>query len=150
MTSVPTERLLAEIRRHLAAGNKIEAIKHYREATGVGLAEAKGAVERIEAGKAPLASPADAALPGAEASRIKAMIARGETMAAIKFYRKAAGVDLKAAKEAVDALAAQQRATGGAHGAPAVERQRGFGARGIAILLLLIVAAVALVWLLRS
>jgi ribosomal protein L7/L12 len=107
MTSEPTEQLQAEIRRHLAVGNKIEAIKHYREATGVGLAEAKDAVERIEAGKAPLASPADATLPGAEASRIKAMIARGETMAAIKLYRKAAGVDLKAAKEAVDALAAQ-------------------------------------------
>jgi ribosomal protein L7/L12 len=147
MTSEPTEQLQAEIRRHLAVGNKIEAIKHYREATGVGLAEAKDAVERIEAGKAPLASPADATLPDAEASRIKAMIARGETMAAIKLYRKAAGVDLKAAKEAVDALAAQLRRTGGVR---TVERQRGIGARGIAILLLLIVAAAALVWLLRS
>jgi ribosomal protein L7/L12 len=149
MTSEPTEQLLAEIRRHLAAGNKIEAIKHYREATGVGLAEAKGAVERIEAGKAPLASPADAALSGAEASRIKAMIARGEKMAAIKLYRKAADVDLKAAKEAVDALAAQQRATGGAHGARTVERSSGVGPRAIAILVL-ILAAAAFAWLLWS
>ena len=31
------------------AGNKIEAIKLYREATGVGLAEAKQAVEAMEA-----------------------------------------------------------------------------------------------------
>jgi len=30
------------------AGNKIEAIKLYREATGVGLAEAKEAVEALE------------------------------------------------------------------------------------------------------
>jgi ribosomal protein L7/L12 len=148
MTTEPTEPLLAEIRRHLVAGNKIEAIKHYREATGVGLAEAKGAVERIEVGKAPLATPADATLPGAEASRIKAMVARGEKIAAIKLYRRAAGVDLKAAKEAVDALAAQLRATGGAHGARAVERSSGIGARGIAILVL-IAAAAALVWLLQ-
>jgi hypothetical protein len=69
-------------------------------------------------------------------------------MAAIKLYRRAAGVDLKAAKEAVDALAAQLRATGGAHGVRAVERSSGIGARGIAILVL-IAAAAALVWLLQ-
>ena len=32
----------------LRAGNKIEAIKHYRAATGVGLKEAKDAVEALE------------------------------------------------------------------------------------------------------
>jgi ribosomal protein L7/L12 len=149
MTTEPTEQLQAEIRRHLAAGNKIEAIKHYREATGTGLAEAKDAVERIGAGKAPLADPADARLPAAEASRIRAMIMRGETMAAIKLYRKAAGVDLKAAKEAVDALAAQLRAAGGAHGVRTVERSSGLGARAIAVLVL-ILAVAALAWLLWS
>ena len=30
------------------AGNKIQAIKHYREATGVGLKEAKDAVEEFQ------------------------------------------------------------------------------------------------------
>lgn len=34
----------------IEAGNTIEAIKAYREATGVGLAEAKDAVEAIRAG----------------------------------------------------------------------------------------------------
>jgi ribosomal protein L7/L12 len=147
MTAESTEQLQAEIRRHLAAGKKIEAIKHYREATGLGLAEAKAAVERIEAGKAPLADPADTKLPAAEASRIKAMIMRGETMAAIKLYRKAAGIDLKAAKDAVDALAAQLH--GGAQGTRTVERSAGPGARAIAILVL-ILAAAALAWLLWS
>ena len=33
----------------LRAGRKIEAVKVYREATGIGLAEAKDAVDRIEA-----------------------------------------------------------------------------------------------------
>ncbi|MCP4897255.1 MAG: hypothetical protein GY906_09825 [bacterium] len=36
-----------EIEQLLGAGRKIEAIKVYREDTGIGLAEAKGAVERI-------------------------------------------------------------------------------------------------------
>jgi hypothetical protein len=39
---------LAAISDSLFAGRKIEAIKKYRECTGVGLAEAKVAVERIE------------------------------------------------------------------------------------------------------
>src|ERR1700740_2141326 len=34
----------------LRAGNKKQAVKRYREATGVGLAEAKAAVDRAEAG----------------------------------------------------------------------------------------------------
>jgi ribosomal protein L7/L12 len=35
----------------IGSGQKIEAIKRYRELTGSGLAEAKDAVERIEAGR---------------------------------------------------------------------------------------------------
>ena len=34
----------------IQAGNLIEAIKHYREATGLGLAEAKDAVEKLRTG----------------------------------------------------------------------------------------------------
>ena len=37
-----------EIQEALRRGNKIEAIKIYRELTGVGLAEAKQAIERLE------------------------------------------------------------------------------------------------------
>ena len=39
---------MAEIQRLAAEGKKIEAIKHLREATGLGLAEAKQMVEAIE------------------------------------------------------------------------------------------------------
>lgn len=38
-----------QIRSLLLQGNKIEAIKIYREATGLGLAESKSAVEMVEA-----------------------------------------------------------------------------------------------------
>ena len=39
-----------EIRDALQRGNKIEAIKIYRELTGAGLAEAKRAIDQIESG----------------------------------------------------------------------------------------------------
>ena len=40
--------LSPQIQEALRRGNKIEAIKIYRESTGVGLAEAKQAVENLE------------------------------------------------------------------------------------------------------
>jgi hypothetical protein len=42
---------IAEIQRLIHAGNKIEAIKIFREAFGTGLKEAKEAVEAIERGE---------------------------------------------------------------------------------------------------
>lgn len=41
---------MAEVHEHLRAGKKIQAVKVYREITGVGLKEAKDAVDRMEAG----------------------------------------------------------------------------------------------------
>ena len=46
--SIPEESL-DQIKDALAQGNKIDAIRLYRECTGAGLAEAKIAVERLEA-----------------------------------------------------------------------------------------------------
>ena len=51
--SVSLQKLLDDIKAEIAAGNMITAIKLYRDATGVGLAEAKEAVELIAAGKPP-------------------------------------------------------------------------------------------------
>jgi large subunit ribosomal protein L7/L12 len=42
-------RLSADVRDLLVAGNKIGAIKRYREETGLGLKESKEAVEALEA-----------------------------------------------------------------------------------------------------
>lgn len=44
----PSPASLGKVRAALRAGNKIEAIKIYREAMGVGLKEAKDAVDRME------------------------------------------------------------------------------------------------------
>ncbi len=44
----PFQNLPREVANALQRGEKIEAIKHYREATGVGLKEAKDFVEEIQ------------------------------------------------------------------------------------------------------
>jgi ribosomal protein L7/L12 len=44
---LPDEKV-EEIREALFRGNKILAIKHYREATGLGLAESKAFIEAVE------------------------------------------------------------------------------------------------------
>ncbi len=94
------------IRLLLSQGQKIAAVKLFREQTGVGLAEAKNAVERIERGdglsdnKAPVA----AADPDRQ---ILQLLAAGKKIAAIKIYREQTNVGLKEAKDAVEALAAQ-------------------------------------------
>ncbi len=49
----PDESHLAAVQDQLRSGRKIAAIKAYRDATGVGLADAKRAVERIEQGLPP-------------------------------------------------------------------------------------------------
>src|SRR5262245_66554613 len=53
MDTPSLQKLLDDIKAEIAAGNKIAAIKLYRDATGAGLAEAKEAVELIAAGKPP-------------------------------------------------------------------------------------------------
>jgi hypothetical protein len=47
MDSSPSPDKMSEVRMLVKAGNKIAAIKVYREITGVGLAEAKAAVEAM-------------------------------------------------------------------------------------------------------
>lgn len=106
MDSPSLQKLLDDIKAEIAAGNKITAIKLYREATGAGLAEAKEAVELIAAGKPPPSSAAST--PSTDAMQeVSALVAAGNKIEAIRGYRTAAGVDLKAAKDAVDALEAQ-------------------------------------------
>ncbi|MCU1441245.1 MAG: hypothetical protein JWP85_2242 [Rhodoglobus sp.] len=44
---IPADGSYPDVVDAITAGNKIEAIKHYRERTGVGLKEAKDAVEAL-------------------------------------------------------------------------------------------------------
>ncbi len=89
----------------VAEGNKIEAIKLYREQTGCGLVEAKNAVEAMLRGETP---PPVAPRPQISSSTdqdIVALLHEGRKIEAIKLYREQAGGGLRDAKLAVDALA---------------------------------------------
>ncbi len=115
--AMPTEGAEPDVVYHvkqlLEAGNKIEAIKLYRQATGLGLKEAKDAVEAIEAGQ-PVsltnimnaAANADAPQSQAMLLAVKALLQAGNKIEAIKVYRQFMGVGLKEARDAVEAMEA--------------------------------------------
>lgn len=90
-----------EVQDLLKGEKKIAAIKLYRERTGVGLAEAKAAVEALERMETPLAQPVDADL---ESPLLELLRAKGK-LEAIRYYRAQTGCDLKTAKDAVEELA---------------------------------------------
>ncbi len=110
MNPVPPDDVLTAVQSALRAGEKIAAIKLYREATGVGLAEAKAAVEALEAGL-PIAASAER-MASAEDDGVKAAVLAGRKIEAIKLYRAAMGVGLAEAKAAVEKLTVQWRGEG--------------------------------------
>jgi ribosomal protein L7/L12/DNA-binding beta-propeller fold protein YncE len=97
---------IQEISRLAHQGEKIEAIKLYREVFGVGLKEAKDAVEQIEAGQPvtfvqTVQTPLDADQFTAE---LQQLISQGDKVEAVKRYHQTYQVGLKQAKEAIDGL----------------------------------------------
>lgn len=103
--------LADRIRRLVAEGQKIEAIKLLCEATGAGLAEAKAGVEAIERGDTSAGAGMD---HGAVESndeleqRLLRLLQEGQKIPAIKLYREQTSCGLKKAKEFVESLAAQR------------------------------------------
>jgi ribosomal protein L7/L12 len=109
-----TSEQVQQIRRLIKAGNKIEAIKQFRNITDVGLAEAMAAVNALEAG-----TPITAAVRGGAPKDLKqaeqaalAAIREGNMIEAIKRYRLHSKIGLKEAKDAVDALSVVHRTDG--------------------------------------
>jgi ribosomal protein L7/L12 len=92
------ERLAAEIRTLMNQGQKIQAIKVYRERTSAGLADAKRAVEAIGRGES-LSRP-DSSIE----AELAPLLDRGEKIQAINVYRQRTGADLAEAKRAVEAI----------------------------------------------
>lgn len=109
--------VIFHIKQLLEAGNKIEAIKLYRQFTGQGLKEAKDAVEAIEAGQSfSLTFTAPQAASGSPLAQnpaailaVKALLQAGNKIEAIKVYRQLTGLGLKEAKDAVEAMEAGSR-----------------------------------------
>jgi ribosomal protein L7/L12 len=85
-----------EIHKLLHDRKVIHAIKLYREATGVGLAEAKAAVEEMAQNEytKPPDDVRDMDNPVLE-SRIKSLLSRNRKVDAVKIYREEYGVSLK-------------------------------------------------------
>ncbi len=104
--------LEARVRQLLASGEKIAAVKEYREATGAELIEAKQAVEGIEAGMHldPRATRMKTPLENWKSEVVELMRA-GNKIQAIRVYREVHGCGLKDAKEAVEEIAAQHGIT---------------------------------------
>lgn len=102
---------LGEVKRLVRSGEKIQAIKLYRELTGLGLAEAKEDVERLERGE-PLTIQQTVIGGGSDQTgsdrrtaaiaEVKELLRAGNKIGAIKVFREAFGCGLKEAKDAVE------------------------------------------------
>jgi ribosomal protein L7/L12 len=93
----------------VARGSKIEAIKRVRELTGLGLKEAKEYVESIDvAGAAPPIDPAETrpSISGDLEAEVRALVADGSKIGAIKRLVDRSGMSLSEAKRYVEALPA--------------------------------------------
>ena len=107
-----------ELLELIGQGRKIDAIKIYREVTGLGLKESKDAVEAMEVGPRDLLerdltnSRPDregrtnevSALSAAEQASVVESLRQGRKIEAIKRYMDATGLGLKESKDAVEAM----------------------------------------------
>jgi ribosomal protein L7/L12 len=97
--------LYDRVKNLLRQGNRIEAVKAYREATGASLSEADGAVDRIELGiSGPQPADVDRAPSRDLRGRVIELLREGRKIEAIKIYRDATQEGLKEAKDAVEAI----------------------------------------------
>ena len=88
----------------LANGQKISAIKLYRERTGVGLKEAKDAVEAIQRGEQPRESEDG---DNQFHQTLVSLLKQGRKIDAIKVYREVTGAGLKQSKDVIESIAAR-------------------------------------------
>jgi ribosomal protein L7/L12 len=92
----------------IAAGREIEAIKLVRRIRGLGLKEAKDAIDTMKrTGRLPSpasAPPTEAGGPAASDAEVLRLVAAGQLIDAIKRYRELTGAGLAEAKTAVERL----------------------------------------------
>lgn len=107
------------VRKLVASGRTIDAIKLYREVTGLGLKEAKDAIDRCADGGslefAEDVAAGKAALDGSAAvdGEIRGLLESGRKIEAIKLLRERSRLDLTTAKAIIDSMEADlNRAAG--------------------------------------
>lgn len=100
------DEILDQIQLAILEGRKIEAIKIMRDATGIGLKEAKDAVEALEEAlrRSGPVSMTDVAAAGlrepapADMERVREALRIGNSIEAIRIFREATGMSLKDAR----------------------------------------------------
>ena len=98
--SIPASGLPANVLDALRRGDVIEAIKLLRASTGLGLKDAKDAIDQHLRGK-PVGMVAG--YSGQLPSSVMAELQKGNKIEAIRLLREQTGLGLKEAKEAVEA-----------------------------------------------
>ncbi len=138
------------IRTALRAGRKIEAIKLYREFSGVDLAEAKEFVERLEmAGGADPQAPSIQGAPAPAEEQIRQAISEGRKIEAVQLYREWTKLGLKEAKENIDRIAEAMRLGLPADFAPRPSKSAAKGCLAVLCLCVAGLAAPSLWFLIR-
>ena len=124
----------------LEQGQTVEAITRLRIATGLGLKEAKEAIDSHLAGEPARARPSIAAMASLPFA-VSAALRKGDKLEAIRVMREKGGLGLKEAKEAVEAFAREQGAADRDRAPGEVPRR---SSAGWIVLILLLVAAAML------
>lgn len=96
-----------EVLDSLAAGQKINAIRRYRELTGVSLKEAKDAIDYLELNPARKKKTGGGTLP--VDAGIRDMIRRGQKEEAIRAYQNFTGVSLSDARDEIERIAWEEQ-----------------------------------------
>ena len=98
----------------LGRGDLIAVMKYLRDTDGLDLRQAKAAIdEYLRSGVSTPLQPATGFNPSAGLPpEVAALVKQGHQLEAIKLLRKQSGLDLKAAKEAVDRYAQSTLASG--------------------------------------
>ncbi len=102
IAALPDDGKLADL---IKRGEKIGAVKLYRQQTGAGLKEAVDAVEALARGEQPPSRTGTSEANAAELPEVVSFLEQGKKIAAIKAYRDKTGAGLADAKAAVEALA---------------------------------------------
>lgn len=129
--SQPTDSLPAEVRTALEQGDTIEAIKRLRAVRGVGLKEAKDAIDRYRRGEPVFLGEPAVRAPSPESPlprEVEEAMRQGRKVEAIRLLRVRTGLGLSEAKAAVERIPSAPVTE---DGSPLTTPREGLGAAGL-------------------
>lgn len=99
-----TNEQVNEIANKVQAGNKIAAVKLYRDWTGSSLLEAKQFVDGVDGRSGPITAGFAEGVDAEQIDRILDALQSGKKLDAIKLYKEASGKPLMEAKAFIEGL----------------------------------------------